>query len=71
MAEAMLVLVMMPSTCSATPTVHSGDDAKGCFEQLISSGASYLVGVAVRTRGAMSVTTWPLRRMSAMETVPA
>ena len=42
-----------------------------CSKQPLASSPEWTVGVAVRTRGAMSVTTWPLRRMSAMETVPA
>ena len=38
-----VVTDIAPLVRTATPTVHSGDDAKGCFEQLISSGAPYLV----------------------------
>ena len=41
-----VVTDIAPLVRTATPTVHSGDDAKGCFEQLISSGASYLVVLA-------------------------
>ena len=39
--------------------VHSGDDAKGCFEQLISSGASYLVvlGEAEQVEGIITKTS--------------
>ena len=32
-----------PLVRCTTPTVHVGDNAKACFEQLISSGFPYLV----------------------------
>ena len=52
-----MVTDIAPLVRTATPTVHSGDDAKGCFEQLISSGASYLVvlGEAEQVEGIASL----------------
>ena len=54
-----VVTNIAPLVRTATPTVHSGDDAKGCFEQLISSGASYLVvlGEAEQVEGIITKTS--------------
>ena len=54
-----VVTDIAPLVRTATPTVHSGDDAKGCFEQLISSGASYLVvlGEAEQVEGIITKTS--------------
>ena len=54
-----VVTDIAPLVRAATPTVHSGDDAKGCFEQLISSGASYLVvlGEAEQVEGIITKTS--------------
>ena len=54
-----VVTDIAPLVRTATPTVHSGDDAKGCFEQLISSGASYLVvlGEAEQVEGLITKTS--------------
>ena len=38
-----VVKTIGPLVRCATPTVHVGDNAKACFEQLISSGFPYLV----------------------------
>lgn len=38
-----VVTDIAPLVRTSTPAVHAGDDAKGCFDLLISSGASYLV----------------------------
>ena len=50
-----VVTDIAPLVRTATPTVHSGDDAKGCFEQLISSGASYLVVLGDEDGGGLDV----------------
>ena len=54
-----VVTDIAPLVRTATPTVHSGDDAKGCFEQLISSGASYQVvlGEADQVEGIITKTS--------------
>ena len=38
-----VVKTIGPLVRCTTPTVHTGDNAKTCFEQLISSGFPYLV----------------------------
>ena len=54
-----VVKTIGPLVRCTTPTVHVGDNAKECFEQLISSGASYLVvlGEAEQVEGIITKTS--------------